>query len=100
MKHLLVCITLLLLLASPVASQAKKKKAESDLGWQATGKNGAVCAGGSEAVAAGLEILKKGGNAIDSAVATIWALSVTDSERFCFGGEAPIVVHGQNRHAV
>ena len=33
--------------------------------WQAEGTQGAVAAGGRDAVAAGLEILKKGGNAAD-----------------------------------
>ena len=49
--------------------------------------------GGRDAVAAGLEILKKGGNAADSAAATILALSVTDSRSFCFGGEVPILIY-------
>lgn len=61
--------------------------------WQASGKSGAVSAGGIEAVEAGLEILKAGGNATDAAVATILALSVTDSTAFCFGGEVPILVY-------
>ena len=42
---------------------------------------------------AGIEILKRGGNAADAAAATILALSVTDSRSFCFGGEVPIMVY-------
>ena len=61
--------------------------------WNATGKHGAVAAGGQEAVEAGISILKAGGNAVDGAVATIFALSVTDSGSFCFGGEVPIIVY-------
>ena len=61
--------------------------------WKASGTQGAVAAGGKGAVAAGLEILKAGGNAADAAVATILALSVTDSTQFCFGGEVPILVY-------
>jgi gamma-glutamyltranspeptidase / glutathione hydrolase len=61
--------------------------------WQAAGTHGAVTAGGRGAVAAGLEILKTGGNAADAAAATILALSVTDSRSFCFGGEVPILVY-------
>src|SRR6185295_2212424 len=83
-------------------AQAKKGKklVNPELGWQATGKNGAVCAGGSDAVAAGLAALQKGGNAVDAAVVTIFALSITDSERFCFGGEVPIMVYDAKRNAV
>ena len=69
-------------------------------GWRATGRQGAVSAGGAEAVAAGLEILKRGGNAADSAAATILALSVTDSGGFCFGGEVPIIVYDARRKVV
>src|SRR5262249_32016158 len=60
--------------------------------WKGSGKNGAVAAGGQEAVDAGIAILKSGGNAVDAAAATILALSVTDSNSFCFGGEVPILV--------
>jgi gamma-glutamyltranspeptidase/glutathione hydrolase len=61
--------------------------------WKAEGHQGAVSAGGREAVAGGLQILKEGGNAADAAAATIFALSVTDSRSFCFGGEVPILVY-------
>lgn len=68
--------------------------------WQGSGSQGAVSAGGAEAVAAGMEILRQGGNAADAAVATILALSVTDSGGFCFGGEVPILVYDANRQSV
>ena len=61
--------------------------------WEAQGEHGAVVAGGAEAVSAGIETLKAGGNAVDGAVATILALSVTDATSFCFGGEVPILVY-------
>ena len=69
-----------------------------DIGWNAAGKQGAVAAGGKEAVAAGLAALQKGGNAVDGAAATIFALSVTDSTNFCFGGEVPIMVYDAKRN--
>ena len=68
--------------------------------WRAEGTQGAVAAGGRDAVAAGFEILKNGGNAADSAAATIFALSVTDSRLFCFGGEVPILVYDAQHQAV
>ena len=55
---------------------------------------------GQAAVDAGLSILKSGGNAADAAVATILALSVTDANDFCFGGEVPILVYDANRRVV
>jgi gamma-glutamyltranspeptidase/glutathione hydrolase len=79
--------------------------AEIDRGQQkgpshATGKRGVVAAGGKEAVDAGIEAMQKGGNAVDAAVATIFALSVTDAKLFCFGGEVPIVVYDPKRKVV
>lgn len=68
--------------------------------WQASGENGAVVAGGADAVAAGIEILRDGGNAVDAAVATILALSVTDATSFCFGGEVPIMIYDAKRGVV
>lgn len=55
---------------------------------------------GEEAVDAGMEILKLGGNAIDAGVATTFALSVTDAKLFCFGGEVPIMIYDRNRKVV
>ena len=71
------------------ASQRQAPLAES-IGWNDAGKRGAVAAGRPEAVAAGLEILQRGGNAIDAAVATLLALSVTDYGSFAIGGEVPL----------
>jgi gamma-glutamyltranspeptidase/glutathione hydrolase len=75
----------------PSAAPAAASKQWTD--WEATGRDGAVVAGGRDAVAAGIEILAAGGNAADAAAATILALSVTDSKSFCFGGEVPILVY-------
>ena len=83
-----------------VAGQAAAPAIASRTDWQAEGTQGAVAAGGRDAVAAGLEILKKGGNAADSAAATILALSVTDWRSFCFGGEVPILVYDAQRQGV
>ena len=68
--------------------------------WEASGKNGAVVAGGADAVAAGIEILKGGGNAVDAAVATILALTVTDANLVCFGGEVPIMIYDAKTGAI
>jgi gamma-glutamyltranspeptidase/glutathione hydrolase len=79
--------------ARPAADLAAGTAPRRYADWQATGTHGAVSAGGRGAVAAGIEILKRGGNAADAAAATILALSVTDSRAFCFGGEVPILVY-------
>ena len=56
-------------------------------------KNGVVVAGASGSSAAGLRMLEAGGNAVDAGVATVLALSVTDDDQFCFGGEVPMLIH-------
>src|SRR5262245_38138539 len=86
-------LLLALALAAPVAAQTPGT-------WKGSGTHGAVAAGGQGAVDAGLAILKSGGNAIDAAVATILALSVTDSNSFCLGGEVPILVYDAKRGVV
>ena len=86
--------------AGPPGGRAEAPAVAGRTEWQATGTQGAVSAGGRDAVAAGLEILKKGGNAADGGAATILALSVTDSRAFCFGGEVPIMVYDAQRRGV
>jgi gamma-glutamyltranspeptidase/glutathione hydrolase len=100
-RRLIVVVLALwsILVAGPAPAQEADGRttapatAASRTDWHAEGTQGAVSAGGRDAVAAGLEILKKGGNAADSAAATILALSVTDSRSFCFGGEVPILIY-------
>ncbi len=62
------------------------------IGWKATSKTGVVAAGAAEAVAAGIEILDRDGNAADAAVATILALNVTDHGACSIGGEVPVLI--------
>lgn len=104
-------VTLLLLFVADIRAQvppgapgAKREpsialRPESDE-HAAYGTNGAVVAGGKAATAAGIEIMKNGGNAADAAAATILALSVTDSKLFCFGGEVPILYRDGNTSEV
>src|SRR5437868_9462182 len=89
-----VHLCLILLVALPLASFAQRQQGP----WKASGTHGAVAAGGEGAVDAGIATLKNGGNAADAAAATILALSVTDSNLFCFGGEVPIIVWNAKRN--
>jgi gamma-glutamyltranspeptidase/glutathione hydrolase len=71
-----------------------------DLHWHAEGRQGAVVAGGAEAVQAGMTVLRDGGNATDAAVATLLALAVTDAHQFCLGGEVPLLIYEADRGVV
>jgi gamma-glutamyltranspeptidase/glutathione hydrolase len=67
--------------------------------WHGTGKNGAVATGGQEALDAGLEMLKSGGNAADAAVAATLVMNVTDAV-VAFGGEMPILFYDAKTQSV
>ncbi len=70
------------------------------MGWKAAGKNGAVAAGGEEAVAAGISMLEQGGNAADAAAATLLALSITDYGSFAIGAEIPLIIYDAKKGQV
>ena len=58
----------------------------------AEGRRGMVSAPTPEAVQAGLEILRSGGNAVDAAAATAFALMVTDPAMCSIGGRSQILI--------
>ena len=96
----LVLLALAMMLPLVAPGGLLRSAAAIEMGSQASGSQGAVVAGGAPAVAAGIRMLRSGGNAADAAVATILALSVTDSKMFCFGGEVPIIVYDAKRRVV
>jgi gamma-glutamyltranspeptidase/glutathione hydrolase len=72
----------------------------AEIGWHASGAGGAIAAGGSAAVAAGISILETGGNAADAAVATLLALSITDHGYFAIGAEIPFIIYDAKKEEV
>ncbi len=66
----------------------------------AAGNLGVVVSGKPAATAAGIKILKQGGNAADAGAATLLALSVTYVGAFCVGGEIPILVYSADQKNV
>ncbi len=76
------------------------RKIAQQIGWKAVSKTGVVAAGDDQAVAAGIEILRRGGNAADAAVATILALCVTDHGPCSIGGEVPVLIFDAQTQAV
>ncbi len=73
---------------------------KNEIGWKTTSTTGVVAAGGADAVAAGIRILDDGGNAADAAVATIFALNVTDHGDCSIGGEVPLLIYDMRNQEV
>src|SRR4051794_17723468 len=95
------CTGLAMAQAEPPARPRSTRPAGPIVGnWHASGTRGAVVAGGPEAVEAGLSAWRGGGNAVDAAVTTILAQSVTDANQFCFGGGVPFLVYDARRKVV
>lgn len=85
-----LALTLLLVtvLVSPFAGAAQDRLA--------TGREFMVSAPTPEATEAGVGILEQGGNAVDAAAATAFALLVTDPQMASVGGRSQILIRTEN----
>jgi gamma-glutamyltranspeptidase/glutathione hydrolase len=83
----------LLLMIVMIISACMTKSYGQDLTWYGSGNGGIVAAGPKPSAQAGIDMLAKGGNAIDGAAATLFNLMVSDYGMFCFGGEVPFMFY-------
>lgn len=73
---------------------------ENALVIPAEGKNGMIVAGQEEAARAGLDVLKKGGNAIDAAVTAAFVMAVTLPRAGNIGGGGFMLIHSARTREV
>jgi gamma-glutamyltranspeptidase / glutathione hydrolase len=99
---ILLCISTLLTLtscSSDTKSNSKYFQKNPDnrslSTYQSKGKTAMIASAGDEATQAGLAILKKGGNAIDAAVAVSFAISVLRPQSTGIGGGGFMLVYSQ-----
>ncbi len=95
MKRFLVALVAVVTL-SPAAGQEAKRPAEIPPVIPVIAQNGMVVAQEAIAARVGADILKAGGNAIDAAVATGFALAVTYPRAGNIGGGGFMIVHLAN----
>jgi gamma-glutamyltranspeptidase / glutathione hydrolase len=91
------CLAFVCLVAlSPVALGQERPNAQIGPAQTAVGRNGMVVAQEGLAARIGVDILKKGGNAVDAAVAVGFAMAVTYPRAGNIGGGGFMVIHRRN----
>ena len=75
---------------------AQRKEAERPVQHAARGLHGGLACGSEFAAEAGMRVFFQGGNAVDVAIASMFAAMTTEFSHIGWGGEAPILIRTQD----
>ena len=81
-----------LLFCAALLCNAQRKEYERPVRQASRGLHGAIGAGSDYAAEAGMRLYIHGGNAVDAAIAAMFAAMTTEFSHIGWGGEAPILV--------
>ncbi len=98
----ILATALMLFGTAMTATGAEQIQGTSTYRPEVLGRVGVVAAGRHFAAEAGMQMLARGGNAVDAGVAATFAAAVTEISHFGLGGEVPIVLYlaGQKKSVV
>src|SRR5262245_23080155 len=91
---------LTLAVALPARAEGPGVQGSATFRPEVVGRVGVVGAGRHFAAQAGLQMLLRGGNAVDAGVAATFAAAVTEISHFGLGGEVPILLYLAERGEV
>ena len=103
-KRAWICtaIVLVVALCTPAAAQDSRpgvsSQAVADASRAVAAKHGIVVAQEKTAASIGADVLRRGGNAVDAAVATAFAMAVTYPRAGNIGGGGFMVIHSADHH--
>ncbi|HZU24573.1 MAG TPA: gamma-glutamyltransferase family protein [Bryobacteraceae bacterium] len=84
--------TLLAVICTALTCTAQHKQIEHPVRYPSRGMRGSIACGSEYAAEAGMRLYYAGGNAVDAAIAGMFAAMTTEFSHIGWGGEAPILI--------
>src|SRR5579884_2159520 len=88
--------TLLAVLCTALTCTAQRKQVEHPVRYPSRGMRGSIACGSEYAAEAGMRMYFSGGNAVDAAIAGMFAAMTTEFSHIGWGGEAPILIRNRD----